>query len=441
MSGSSLSRRDFFQWMAASGLLAGGLGELTAGAARRGLGEPSVGAAAGGLGEPAAEAAAGGFARPLTSQEESHIGNLYPFVQKQADRSPLELSFLQPEFQNLEQWQPAARLRVLQNLFYSPLPVDPQPEIRRRTDRGDYIEEELTFMTTPDLRVPAYVLIPKNASLPAPGIVALHDHGGFYLWGKEKLVDLEDEHPVLTEFKEQLYEGVSIASELARRGYVVIVIDMFYWGERRMLLDEDPPEYADREEMTREQINAFNHRSGQNEQLVARSLFTTGITWPGVMIWDDIRTLDYLASRPEVDSEHLGCVGLSVGGYRSFVLAALDERIRTAVDVGWMASFATQLERQVINTVGFVFHIIGLYRYLDFPDLAASIAPRAVMVMNGSQDRLFNQEGLQAAFRKIEACYEKAGVPERQRCRLFDVPHQFNREMQAEAWDWIKRWI
>jgi dienelactone hydrolase len=311
----------------------------------------------------------------------------------------------------------------------------------RRTDRGDYIEEVLTFQTTPDLRVPACVLIPKDVELPAPGMVVLHCHGGQYLWGKEKVLEVDDEHPMLTDFKASLYEGASIAPELARRGYVVITIDMFYWGERRMLLDDDPPEYRDRPSMSREQIIAFNQRSQQGEQLVARSLFTAGITWPGVMLWDDIRTLDYLASRPEVDPARLGCVGLSVGGYRSFLLAALDERIQVAVDVGWMTSYASQIERQVINTIGFTFHIIGLYRYMDLPDLAALIAPRAVMVMNGSRDPLFAADGLQTGFQKIEACFEKAGVPERQRSRLFDVPHQFNREMQNEAWEWIQRWV
>ena len=141
--------------------------------------------------------------------------------------------------------------------------------------------------------------------------------------------------------------------------------------------------------MTADEIAAFNRRSSQNEQLVARSLMTAGITWPGVMLWDDLRTLDYLASRPEVDRQRLGCVGLSVGGYRSFLLAALDQRIKAAVDVGWMTSFASNLRRHVLNTVGLTFHIPGLYRYLDLPDLAALIAPRSVLVINGSKTRCF----------------------------------------------------
>jgi dienelactone hydrolase len=289
--------------------------------------------------------------------------------------------------------------------------------------------------------VPAYVLIPKKVTLPAPGLVVLHDHGGFYLWGKEKVVEVENEHPALGAFKKTYYAGKSIASELARRGYVVIAIDMLYWGERRMLLDDDPASYRDPRGMTNDEVAAFNRRAGQSEQLVARSLFTAGITWPGVMLWDDIRTLDYLAGRPEVDRGRLGCVGLSVGGYRSFVLPALDPRIKVAVDVGWMSSFGAHVKRHVTNTIGFSFHMIGLYRYLDLPDLAALIAPRSVLVINGLKDQLFPLDAVKGAFQKIEQCFRKAGVPDRQRCRFYDAPHEFNAEMQAEAWEWIQRWI
>jgi dienelactone hydrolase len=377
------------------------------------------------------------LSQATAAPDSPHIGNLYPFVQKQADRSRLELSFLQSRYQNLPSWQRIARARVLECLSYSPPAIPPAAEIIRRTDRGDYVEESLTFQTTPDLRVPAYVLVPKKASLPAPGLVVLHCHGGAYVWGKEKVVAPEHEHPALSEFKDRLYEGTSIATELVRRGYVVITIDMFYWGERRMLLDGDPASYREPQRMTSEEVDAFNRRSSQNEQLVARTLMTAGITWPGVVLWDDLRTLDYLASRPEVDRRRLGCVGLSVGGYRSFLLAALDPRIKAAVDVGWMTSYASNIRRHVINTVGFTFHIPGLYRDLDLPDLAALIAPRAVFVINGSKDTLFPPDGVDKAHRKIEACFRKAAVPDRQRCRVYDAPHQFNREMQAEAWEWL----
>jgi dienelactone hydrolase len=419
----TVSRREFCEWVGMTGV-----GNVVQPFRAAGKGRPE------GLPYVPSEHAA-------LPDNDSHVGSLYPFIQKQADRSPLELSFLKPQFRNLEAWQKRARARVFEHLFYAPAPVAPAAQIISRADKGDHIVEYLTFQTTPDLRVPAYVLIPKNAKFPAPGIVALHDHGGFYLWGKEKIIARDDEHEVLRAFKQQYYDGRSVATELARQGYVVIVIDMFFWGERRMLLKDDPPVYDNREKMTKEDISAFNRRSQQSESLVARSLFTAGLTWPGVILWDDIRTLDYLASRPEVDARRLGCVGLSVGGYRSFLLAALDPRIKVAVDVGWMTSFGSQISKHVMNTVGLTFHIIGLYRYLDLPDLAALIAPRSVMVINGSRDRLFALEGVEAAFKKVALCYGKAGAAERQRCRMYDAPHQFNAAMQSEAWEFIRNSI
>lgn len=401
-----------------------------------------VGAGVAGTPGSASAYAPAALQQPPATATGSHIGNLYPFVQKQAERSEFELSFLRPEVTNLARWQPAVRSKILEHLFYSPPPIAPQPQLIRRTDKGDYVEEYLTFQTTPDLRIPAYVLIPKKAARPAPGIVVLHSHDGLYLWGKEKVVEIEQEHPHLTAFKQRAYGGKSIAAELARRGYVTIAIDLFYWGERRMILDADPPAYRERSmTLTEQEIREFTQRASQGESLVARSLLTAGVTWPGVLVWDDIRTLDYLASRPEVDAKRLGCVGLSVGGYRSFLLGALDQRIKAAVDVGWMTSFGAQIKEHVINTVGLSFHINGLYRYLDFPDIAALVAPRALLVINGAKDRLFAPAGVKAAFEKIGRCYAKAGVPDRQQCRLYDAPHEFNLDMQAEAWAWLQRWV
>ena len=79
---------------------------------------------------------------------------------------------------------------------------------------------------------------------------------------------------------------------------------------------------------------------------------------------------------------------------RSFLLAALDERIKAAVDVGWMTSFRSQIRAHVTSTVSLSFHINGLYRDLDLPDLASLIAPRTVLVINGSQDRVFALDGV-----------------------------------------------
>lgn len=372
----------------------------------------------------------------------SDIGSLFPFIQSQAVHGEFPLSFLQPKFRSRKTWQKIARAKLFDLLHYRPQPVAPAPALIDRTDCGSYFREYVQFNTTPHLRVPAFVLIPKGLSKPAPAIVALHDHGGFYFWGKEKITALTGEHPVLSDFKRQYYAGRSIANELVSQGYVVIVIDMFYWGERRLLLEEDPADWRDRPTtISKERIQAFNSRAGQNEQLLGRTIYSAGFTWPGVMFWDDIRTVDYLLTRPEVDPHRIGCVGLSVGGLRSCHLAALDPRIKAAVIVGWMASFPWQLKKHIRHTIGHTKVVPGLYRHMDYPDVATLAMPTPILVINGSQDGLFNLDGVRASFDKLGAAYRKAGIEERCGTRLYDTPHVFNEAMQAEAWAWLKRWL
>ncbi|MEI2724672.1 MAG: alpha/beta hydrolase family protein [Verrucomicrobiota bacterium] len=387
-------------------------------------------------------AAETGPVAPALKPTGSDVGSLFPFIQSQAVTGEFPLSFLNPRFRSLRSWKKTARGKLLDLLHYAPPPCDPAAETVARVDCGDYVREEVRFNTTPEVRVPAFVLVPKNAPKHAPAIVALHDHGGFYLWGKEKIVALPEENPALADFRRQYYGGRSIAIELVRQGYVVVVIDMFYWGERRMLLDNDAPDWRERPaSLSRERIQAFNARAGQNEQLVGRTIYAAGFTWLGVIFWDDVRTVDYLLTRPDVDPRRIGCVGLSVGGLRSCHLAALDERIRAAVVVGWMASFPAQLKQHVRNTIGHTKVVPGLYQHLDYPDVASLAMPTPMLVINGTQDGLFDLDGVKASFAKLNACYTKAGMADHCRTQFYDTPHEFNAEMQAEAWAWLKRFV
>ena len=423
------TRRKFFKW---AGAALGGAWLAGTQADRR---------------EFAAQAVDG--LRPSTQQKHppmvktgSDVGSLFPFIQSQAITVDFPLSFLRAEFKDLRTWKKRARDKLLELLHYAPRKCPPRPEVVEKIDQGDHVREKVYFNTTPDIRVPAYVLVPKKHERPLPPLVALHDHGGFYLWGKEKLTETADEHPLLTQFKRQYYAGNSIASVLVRRGYVVVVIDMFYWGERRMLLDDDASDWRERpQSLPAERVAAFNQRAGQNEQLVGRTILAAGFTWPGVMFWDDIRTVDYLLTRPEVDPRRIGCVGLSVGGLRACHLAALDERIKAAVIVGWMASFPAQLRNRIRNTIGHTKLVPGLYRYLDYPDVASLAMPAALLVINGSKDALFDLKGVQECFHKLRASYRKAGISEKLGTHLFATPHEFNAAMQAEAWAWLQKWV
>lgn len=371
---------------------------------------------------------------------QAQMGSLYPLVRAVADRSPLELSYLSDRFTDLETWKQEGRACVRSLLHYDPPACDPRAQVVERVDCGDYVREKLYFNTTPDIRVPAYLLLPRGEPRRRPAVVVLHDHGGFYVWGKEKVIATEDEHPSLTEFKRLYYANRSLGSELAKRGYVVICIDMFYWGERRMLLPDDPPQWYDRRQMTPQDVVAFNQRSGASTALVGTGLFEAGITWAGVMFMDDIRTVDYLVTRPEVDPERIGCCGLSVGGFRAAHLAGLDPRIKAAVVVGWMSTYGDMLQNH-LTSIGFMKVIPGLYQYMDLPDIVSMTAPGALMVIHGTQDTLFPMGGVRAAFDKIARVYQKAGVPERFEGVFYEGPHEFNAAMQDRAYAWLDRWL
>lgn len=378
------------------------------------------------------------------SMQPNPLGNQAPFLKSLERKSDFSFSFLNEKYSDFEEWAPVARKKVFDSLFYSPAPVAPDPGVAESTDMGDYIREKVYFNTTPLFRVPAYVLIPKNAKFPAPGIVALHDHGAMYYWGKEKIVATEaDSNPVLAEFKTKSYGGRSFTTDLVRQGYVVIAIDMFYWGERRTDF-RLVPHLGGRltaEPGTPEEAKQHNRIAADNVEFLARSIFLTGHTWAGIMFWDDIRTVDYLLTRPEVDPNRIGCVGLSVGGFRSDFLVALDPRIKAAGVVGWMTAFRDCFPNHLYNTVGWMKILPGIHEYMDLPDLMALAVPRPLMIMDGLQDGLFPRSGVENAYEKIGNAYAKTGYPDRFETRTYDRPHEFNEEMQDEMWKWLEKWL
>lgn len=372
----------------------------------------------------------------------SALGNLYPFIKQQQQKARQSLTFLNRRPKDLEEWKAEARAKVFELLSYRPDPSDPKPHIIERVDKGDYVRERLTFHTAPDVEVPAYVLLPKRAKFPAPAVLALHDHGGFYYWGKEKLNEIENEHPALTSYRREYYDGLSFPATLARRGYVVMTIDMFYFGERRLVLDEDLERgINDRSKFEPEEtIRKINHRNGEAECTVFRNILHSGFTWGGVLLWDDIRTIDYLQTRPEVDPDRIACAGLSVGGWRTNFLAAMDPRIKAACIAGWMTSFRHLIPHHEIYTVPNAM-VPGLFDYLDYPDVGSLTMPNPLLVVHGWQDDLFPPEGVKAAFENLTRCYRSIGKPERFETFTYDGPHKFPAQAQRRMIEWFDRWV
>lgn len=367
-------------------------------------------------------------------------GNLLSAIEALAPPAEYPISFLQARFNDAGKWRSGARAAVLSALGPAPARVDPKAKTVARFEARGLVFEKILFSTAPGVRVPGYVLRRADLRTPAPAIVDLHSHGGMFLFGKEKVIDSGSNHAAMTEYHAVNYGGRPTATELARRGYVVITIDAFPFGERRYVAPEDLPAAWDREKLRLEDVRRLNEKCRAKESTIVKTLAYAGLTWPGVAAWDDMRTVDYLCTRPDVDAKRIGCVGVSFGGWRSLFLGALDDRIRACCIAGFLSTVRPMM-RSHMDTHSFVHFVPGLHRYMDLPDVAGLRAGRPLMVLQCLGDALFPPEGMQAAVAKLNATYEKARAKDLFAARFYDGSHRFDVPMQEDAFAWLDRWL
>jgi len=337
-----------------------------------------------------------------------------------------------------------ARDRVFECL--APPPVAGGAAVgQRRFEYDGLAIEELSWPQLAGEPTQAWVLKPAHATAPLPGVLALHDHGGFKFYGKEKIAQIGPEwHPKIKRHRDEYYGGFAWANELARRGHVVLVHDAFAFGSRRVRLGDVPTviqgDLPDDSDDSTEGIGAYDRWAREHEQVMAKSLLCAGTTWPGVFLSEDQRALDVLCARSDVDTDRVGVCGLSGGGLRTVFLGGLDERVKCAVCVGMMTTWRDFLLHKSFTHTWMCF-VPHLPRDLDFPEILGLRAPRAAMVMNTHEDGLFTHEGMEDAEKILREVYQSAGTPEKFACSWHDGPHQFNREMQTVAFDWLERWL
>ncbi len=394
--------------------------------------------------------AAGAFcqAQPPREQQartESFLGSLAPIIRSIHEERGFSMDYAHRRGLSVAEWRQRGRAEVARTLSYSPQSVPLDLRVDSVVKRPGYEIRKISFAGSAHYRVPALLLVPEKGKGPYPGLVALHDHGGWFYHGKEKLVQLDGEHSALTGFRERYYGGRAYADELARRGFVVLVPDAFYWGDRRLQYQQPPEDFRKRlaglDPAQAEYVSATNSYLRERTAELNTWLAFSGTSWMGIVNHDDRRSVDVLSSLPEVDASRIGCLGLSGGGYRATYLTGMDSRVKASVIVGWMTSLPTTLEIPY-SVHSALFDAFGLHASLDHPDVASLAAPdTAVLVQNCARDRLFTRAGMEAAAEKIRAVYTDLKHPERFRSKFYDVPHQFNLEMQEEAFAWLEQWL
>lgn len=295
-------------------------------------------------------------------------------------------------------------------------------------------------------RTQAWLLKPEGTTGPLPGVLALHDHGGFKYFGKEKIAQGPAPVPtILRDYQAHYYGGRAYANALARAGHAVLVHDTFLWGSRRWPLADMPVSVRDiatgyPKAATADAIahtaSAYNAAAAQHEHVAAKYCNILGTSMAGVVCHEDRIAFNVLRALPGVDAAACSSIGLSGGGNRAAMLNATHDEVAATVIVGLMTTYEGVLDHNVW-THTWMLYPHGLSRHMDWPDLAACRAPKPLLVQYDADDDLFTPAGMHAADARIAALYRGAGAADRYRGVFYPGPHRFTLDMQADAFAWL----
>jgi dienelactone hydrolase len=317
-----------------------------------------------------------------------------------------------------------------------------------RTWESDGIRgEELSWWVGFGPRTRSWIFRPNGCKSALPGILALHDHGHYKFFGKEKIADgPEGAFGSLMAFRDTYYGGRAYANQLAREGHVVLVHDTFLWGSRKFPLEVMPA--AERtlaesvgaildQESAGPEIVRYNGAAYLHEHLVSKYCTLLGTSFAAIVAYEDRVALNYLRSRVDVDPNKLACVGLSGGGARAALLRATSNDLAACAIAGMMSTYDGLLDHDVAPHTWMLFPP-GWAAEGDWPDLAASAAPAPLLVQYLLDDAQFTVAGMRGADARM-ARYAEAGARESYTGEFYPGPHRFDLEMQASAFAWLKR--
>lgn len=283
-------------------------------------------------------------------------------------------------------WQAETRKALAQIIGLhgmSPSPLCPQ--LLESMDKGSYVREKVLLQTSENILMPVYLLISKQAQKPLPVVLAFHGHG----YGVKDIVGLWEDGQ-----ERDIPDGYhkDFAVELCRAGFVVAAPEIACFGERQ---------------------TDFSYLNPILEQPVPTSCtqaamlaFHLGSSVLGMRVYDGRRLVDYLETRPEVDIERLGAMGISGGGMHAFFSTCLDERIRACVISGYFSTFRDSILAMAHCACNFV---PGLGQFGEMYDLAGLIAPRPMLIESGSYDVIFPRKAVEQSVARATGIYGAFG--------------------------------
>lgn len=321
-----------------------------------------------------------------------------------------------PTPKNLDEWK-SRRAKVRRRLWQllgdlPPRPATPRVRVLWRKPKEGFVLEKFEFDNEAGATVLGYLCVPDGLKAPAPAILYCHYHGGEYDNGKEEILKA---WPTKT----------PPAVELTRRGYVVMAIDAYCFGERRGKGPAGKKETGGAEELSMSKLNLWHGRT----------------LW-GMMLRDDLMALDYLCSRTEVDNKRIGVTGMSMGSTRSWWLAALDERISVAVCVACLTRYQDLIAAGKLRQHGIYYFVPGVLKHFDTEAVVSLIAPRPLLTQTGDRDGGSPISGVKTINSFAASIYHIYGKDESFRGVVYPgVGHQYTARMWRETLAWLDRWL
>jgi dienelactone hydrolase len=265
--------------------------------------------------------------------------------------------------------------------------------VEEEVDCGDYVRRFLSYSSEPGSRVPAYLLVPKqalNSSRKFPALLTLHQT---HALGQKVVVGLGNS------------SNDTYGVELVRRGYVCIAPPYPHLANY----------YPD--------LKALGYESGTMKA-----------------IWDNVRALDLLESLPFVQRGRFGAIGHSLGGHNSIYTAVFDERIKVIVSSCGFDSYRDYKDGDITGwTSDRYMPRLKAYapdRYpFDFHEIMGALAPRAVFVNAPLGDGNFKWRSVDAVVASARAVFNLYSVPRNVQVEHPDCGHLFPKEMREKAYE------
>jgi dienelactone hydrolase len=277
-----------------------------------------------------------------------------------------------------------------------------QAERTARETRPHYILEKWTLDLNGIEPVPAYLTLPLEGDGPFPAILYNHAHAHEYHVGKEELLN-----------GRPLLQKPPYAEALAAEGIAALCID--HW--------------------------AFGGRATRTETALFKQFLWEGRVLWGMMVYDSLRAIDFLTSRPEIDAARIGTLGLSLGSTMAWWVAALDPRVKVCVDICCLTDFQALIETGGLDGHSIYYYVPRLLKHFTTAEINALIAPRPHLGLAGNRDPLTPPAGLDRIDAALREVYAAAGAPEAWRLVRYDCGHEELPEMRQEIMAFLRRWL